>query len=290
MSDGGKQFFPRADAPLVAWAGNFWLTADGLVPGVPIPQDQVDAVEAALAEWQVALGALEEAHAAYEAAVRAKAGRRDTLERAIRALARTVQAMPQITDADRAKFGIPVRKRGGRPLRAKPEAALAVNLPALAVGRASIPPSTFPLVEIKHIGVRTHTLHIADSATPLRRALPRGAKWAEVWLRLDAGQGDRARDQMEGTEPHGTLSHGHMEASAPPGSDVALCPCAIWPCGSVGGPSGGFRFLRIATRAAVRTTFDAADVGKQARYMLRWMGKGHAPGPWSAVASATVAA
>ena len=234
MSDGARHFIPRSDAQIGVWAAQFWQTADGLVPGVPIPQNEVDAVEEALAEWLIAWPALQAARAAYEAALREKDARRRTLEQAARTLARTVQAMPQITDADRAKFGIPLRaghRAQGRGLSAGPS--------AFTTRPSALIPA--PLIEIKHIGTLTHTLRIVDSATPLRRALPKGAKWAEVWR-------------------------------------------------AVGGPTAEFGFYRITTKPLVRTTFDAADAGRAARYMIRWIGRGNTPGPWSAVASATVAA
>ncbi|MEZ6124722.1 MAG: hypothetical protein R3C49_16360 [Planctomycetaceae bacterium] len=51
-----------------------------------------------------------------------------------------------------------------------------------------------------------------------------------------------------------------------------------------------YRLLRFATRTPETITFDAADGGKTANYLLRWMnGKGEF-GPWSQVVSATIPA
>ncbi len=269
MSDGGTQFIPGPDAQLGPWATQFWLTADGLVPGLPLPQSQVDEVEAALAEWLIAYPALRAAKTAHEAASQTKQACRERLERAVRALARTARSRPEITDADRAKFGIALRPSGGQPSRARPRAVWLSDGAVVRDAGGADAPATVPLVEVKHIGVLTHTLRIVDSATPLRRAFPKGAPWAEVWVKLE--------------EP-GT---GHQASGTGAGAGAPSSPV---PSAQSPVPSASFRFLQMATSATVRTTFDAADVGKQARYMLRWMGKGHAPGPWSNVASATVAA
>lgn len=290
MSDGGTQFIPGPDAELGAWATQFWQTADGLVPGAPLPQSQVDEVEAALAEWLIAYPALRAARAAHEAASQTKQACRERLERAVRVLARTARSRPEISDADRAKFGICVRPPGGQPSRARPRS---VRLSAGAVLREANradAPGTVPLVEIKHIGVLTHTLRLADSATPTRRAFPKGAPWAEVWVSVGPeGSGHQGRHGDSATS--GTGGGAAVPPSPMPGAQSPVPSSGLPVPGAQSPvPSSSFRFLQIATSATVRTTFDAADVGKQARYMLRWIGKGHAPGPWSAVASATVAA
>jgi len=49
-------------------------------------------------------------------------------------------------------------------------------------------------------------------------------------------------------------------------------------------------FLTLTTRPSVRTDFRAADGGKTAVYMLRWVNTRGEKGPWSEICSATVAA
>ena len=50
------------------------------------------------------------------------------------------------------------------------------------------------------------------------------------------------------------------------------------------------KFLTLATSGTVTADFPAHDGGKTAVYMLRWVGPRGAVGPWSEIASATVAA
>jgi hypothetical protein len=49
-------------------------------------------------------------------------------------------------------------------------------------------------------------------------------------------------------------------------------------------------FLTMTTRPTLRTDFRAADGGKTAVYMLRWVNTRGEKGPWSDVTTATVAA
>ncbi|NUQ10425.1 MAG: hypothetical protein HUU24_15360, partial [Phycisphaerae bacterium] len=44
------------------------------------------------------------------------------------------------------------------------------------------------------------------------------------------------------------------------------------------------------TRTPYLATFDGADGGKPAHYMLRWINTKGQPGPWSETATATVGA
>lgn len=51
-----------------------------------------------------------------------------------------------------------------------------------------------------------------------------------------------------------------------------------------------FRYHSMATRASMNTSFKKADVGKTAAYMSRWVNAKGETGPWSEIATATVAA
>ncbi|MEZ6124654.1 MAG: hypothetical protein R3C49_16015 [Planctomycetaceae bacterium] len=68
--------------------------------------------------------------------------------------------------------------------------------------------------------------------------------------------------------------------------------CELYLCISDAAPTDPamYRMVRFATRTPETITFDAADGGKTANYLLRWMnGKGEF-GPWSQVVSATIPA
>lgn len=55
-------------------------------------------------------------------------------------------------------------------------------------------------------------------------------------------------------------------------------------------PADAYRFLGLATSPSYRSRFAAATGGKRAFYQLRWLSTRGEPGPWSDLASATVAA
>lgn len=123
-------------------------------------------------------------------------------------------------------------------------------------------PTTRPLVSIT-AGLRLmHELRLVDEATPTRRGKPPGAMGAEVWVRLVDPPAAARPAPMTGT------GGGHDAAG-----DPAM-----------------FSFLTLTTRASLRTDFRAADGGRTALYMLRWVNTRGQKGPWSDVAAATVAA
>lgn len=55
-------------------------------------------------------------------------------------------------------------------------------------------------------------------------------------------------------------------------------------------PWPGCTFLTMAMRPSVTAEYRAADGGKTAVYMLRWVSTRGEEGPWSEVTTATVAA
>ena len=75
-------------------------------------------------------------------------------------------------------------------------------------------------------------------------------------------------------KPVGVISmelHGYASAVAPAGP--AVIP-----------------FLSIKTRTPFAVSWDESDAGKVAYYAARWLNRRGQPGPWSAIASMTVAA
>jgi hypothetical protein len=66
--------------------------------------------------------------------------------------------------------------------------------------------------------------------------------------------------------------------------------CEIWMKVGDPAPNGpnDVRYLALDTRTPYTVQFDAADGGKKAYYMLRWMSTRAETGPWSATLSATI--
>ncbi len=116
-------------------------------------------------------------------------------------------------------------------------------------------PTTRPQAVVQAGQRLTHTLRLTDESTPTRRARPRGVLGAEVWVKLVA--------------PH----HAGPPTPADPIGDPAT-----------------FSFLTMATKPSVTAEYRAADGGKTAVYMLRWVSTRGEKGPWSEVTTATVAA
>jgi hypothetical protein len=62
----------------------------------------------------------------------------------------------------------------------------------------------------------------------------------------------------------------------------------------VGQPTPGdpdtFRFVALDTKTPYTLDFDAADGGKNAHYLLRWVNSTGQKGPWSETTSVTVGA
>jgi hypothetical protein len=124
------------------------------------------------------------------------------------------------------------------------------------------PPATSPLVSIKLGDRLKHTLRIVDEATPLKLAKPKGVRGCEVWMKLV----DHADTLPTDDAP-----------DAPLGDPFLSDPST-------------FTYQGLATRAHHDTEFPLEARGKSAVYMLRWVNTRGTPGPWSEIASATVAA
>ena len=66
--------------------------------------------------------------------------------------------------------------------------------------------------------------------------------------------------------------------------------CEIWMKVGDPAPAGpkDVHYLALDTRTPYTVEFDAADAGKTAYYMLRWISTRAEPGPWSATVSGTI--
>jgi hypothetical protein len=155
--------FPRSDGDFSAWATQFFRAAKDWWNGQGFDPADLNPLEQALDEWNAACAARVAAHAAARAATRTKDAARRALEARIRPLARVLQAHPAVTNADRAAFGITVRRPGVGALPA---------------------PTSAPLVIVDAGRRLTHEVRLVDELTPTRRARPRGVERAEVFVAL----------------------------------------------------------------------------------------------------------
>ena len=166
-----------------------------------------------------------------------------------------VQGFPKTADADRANICNTECDTGRTPTKALATRSQVLIKLADRL-QHTLRPSAAP--RSKH-----------DEATPLRRARPEGVKRCEVWMKL--------------VEYSQTLPQRDGFAAAQPSDERVLIDSFLTDLAT-------FRFLGVATRTPHTPKFSFEARGKSAVYMLRWVSTRGTPGPWSEVASATVAA
>ena len=217
-------YIPRPDADFLAWVVNFNAYANNNLTGLGILLPDVLPVTGALTTFQTAFAASNTARQAAQAAKQNKDATRATLETAVRALVRRLQASASVDNAERAALGITV-----------PD--------AVATMAASTPTRPVGIVDTSQR--LRHEIRFVDEATPTRRAKPAATMGCEIWVKvLPQGQAAPGADELE--------------------------------------------FVTLDTASPYLVEYEAADAGKTAHYMLRWVSTGGDKGPWSETVSATI--
>jgi len=163
MSNGHEHYLPRADDEFAAWLGNFMPSVLMYYDSQGLDTGTLAALQSAVSVWEQAYPAHIAAQAAAEGASQRKDSARRGLEAQVRPVVRFVQGYPATSDANRATMGIALR-------------------PA---GRSRTPaPASAPLIVVVAPARYTHQLRLIDAASPTRRARPRGAERAEVYMAL----------------------------------------------------------------------------------------------------------
>lgn len=121
--------------------------------------------------------------------------------------------------------------------------------------RPAPPPASRPVVQVLSDQRLTHRVRFTDESTPTRHGKPKGTMGAEVWRALT----------LPGFPPP------MLNSNAPGAGDP-------------------YKFLSVSFKGTLQTEFPTEDAGKTAYYALRWISTRGEQGPWSEVASATVAA
>lgn len=248
-------YIPGGDAEFSAWLDNFVTYANANLAAIGLVAADLTPTTTAQSTWKTAYPAHITASAAALSARQAKDGARRGVEAAVRPLVRRLQASPAVSDAERASLGITVPDPGGTP-----------------VG----PPTTMPVVRVECGARLQHTIHFTDSATPTRKAKPAGVLGAEIWVNvLPIGQptpGDPDTFRFVALDP------GRAAA------DIVRHRNAR----SFARRNGGVS--RASTQTPYTLDFDAADGGKNAHYLLRWVNSTGQKGPWSETATVTIGA
>lgn len=153
--------FPRPDADFAAYMNNYYDAVEKWWSVNGFDESDLKPLKKALETWNADFPAHVAAQQRAEAARQNKDAARRTLEAAARPITAFIQGYPKTNNADRATIGITIRDPhpGGVPA-----------------------PSSKPLVIVGDGGRLTHTLRLVDESTPTRRARPRGAERAEVFV------------------------------------------------------------------------------------------------------------
>ncbi|MBX3395402.1 MAG: hypothetical protein KF841_08535 [Phycisphaerae bacterium] len=152
-------FIPDADGLFNRWQINFVTYALDHHRALGLTSEQIDALGEGQREWIKAYDALVAARAAFESAAAAKADSRRALVGTIREIAGQLRVRPEVDASARAALGL--------------------TLPD-AYAAPSGDPQTFPLLRIDAGERLEHVIHFVDSATPQRRARPRGIAGLEL--------------------------------------------------------------------------------------------------------------
>jgi hypothetical protein len=156
-------FIPKSDGEFNVWLREFNAKVFAFYNAHGLDTDSLLPLQSAVAGWTTVYPAHIAAQAAARAATQTKDASRARIESLARPIAAYVQALPITTNADRATMGLTLR------------------------GRARVKgggPTTAPIALVKEGGRLTHELRLVDSATPTRRARPKGIARAEVFVAL----------------------------------------------------------------------------------------------------------
>lgn len=168
--------FPRPDADFSAYINHYDIAVDSWWAAQGLNEGDLDPLKLAVTEWKAAFAAHTAAVAAAESAKQRKDAARRAAEAAARPITAFIQSFPKTTDAERATIGITVRDPRPR------------SVPA---------PTSRPLLSVESGQRLTHRLRLADESTPTRRARPRGASRAEVYVALTPTDGAAPTDPRQ---------------------------------------------------------------------------------------------
>jgi hypothetical protein len=244
-----RKYIPRADAAALAWAQPFAAGLAVAPASFGVDPATVAAISAAVADFAAALARATTPDTRTAAAVAAKNLSRAAMEKLIRPAVRTLQAMPMsaVSDPARESLGLPVHAR--RPTT------------------APLPPDTAPDLHISAIHRRAHTLRLADSATPTRKARPPGTVGAEIYYLLSSAPQTTSPDAEQ------------KSAAAPLTPSPALPPDNLQ----------HWRFAGIATRDTFLLQTPAASPGQRVTITARWITRRGETGPRGNLVTATFA-
>lgn len=171
-------YLPENDEELDLWLDNFIAELKNLQAALGLAPATVNALEQSQAQLKTGIANVNTLRAQLSAAIEARNAVVESLSASVRALIRTLQANPQLTDEDRAR--------------------LRLTIPDTTRTPAPVP-TTHPVAQIDVSQPLRHTGEFRDEATPSRRAKPAGVHGCEVRYQIGGA---------EPIDPEQMLTHG----------------------------------------------------------------------------------
>ena len=156
-------FIPAKDADFDSFTTNLKTFVNTHLADFGLVAGDVVALNAAQAGWDTAYPLVAPAVSAASAATQLKVTAHDTLDLAVRALVKLIQAKSNVSDASKQAIGITVSD---------------------GIKTAVPVPNTAPVGRIEQFNRLKHTIHFADAATPTSKAKPAGVRGCQVWLKI----------------------------------------------------------------------------------------------------------
>lgn len=153
-------YIPHSDADFDLWRGGFDKYLKDNLAALGLTAGDINALSSLQTAWESALGDYLNKRAQADAALQVKNASRESLEEAVRALVRQLQANPATTDEQRAGLG--------------------VTIPDETRTRSPIP-ATIPIAQIDTSTPLQHSIDFRDAQTPNRRAKPDGYRGCQIW-------------------------------------------------------------------------------------------------------------
>jgi hypothetical protein len=168
-------YIPSNDAEFDIWQGNLIEVASANAESWGIPADTVTAAKAKQTTWVSAFAKASNKQNRTQADVIAKNEAEEDYVKTLRALVQQWLARnPKVSDADRVRMDIPVRKSTNTPVP---------------------PPESFPVGTVDFSVRLQHTISFFDQASAHSNAKPEGVSGCEVYLKVD-GDAPKSVDEM----------------------------------------------------------------------------------------------
>lgn len=196
-------FIPGAKPAFATWVTQFLKGIKQNTAALGLSQAEVDAVDAAVKQWDADGKVHDDAVAAVHAASKQDQKSHDALDKIVRTTVHVINGNPAIDNALRGKANLPPHDNVITPIGA---------------------PTTKPLLRAEVKGHFTLMLHAADETTPLRTAKPHGVHGYRIFRHLgDPAPTDPAAFTYVNTSSRTPYADIHSPADA--GKTVSYIGC-----------------------------------------------------------------